>query len=66
MDGAFLTESEVAAAAGSLDGIQPRTIARSVAAPPEDWGVDLDDRIALAVYLETRRRQLLAWANAHR
>ena len=38
---------------------EPGRIASAVAAPPDDWGISTDERIALCVFLDRRRAELL-------
>lgn len=55
-----LTDFELREAFRQLVNIDASTIARGVAVPPDEWGVPMDERIALATYLAARRNQLLA------
>jgi hypothetical protein len=43
-----------------LQDIDERHIAKALAAPPEEWGVSLNERVALGKYLRKRQLQLLA------
>lgn len=43
-----------------LRGIDDAVIARAVAQPPDSWGIQMPERVALAQYLARRRAQLLA------
>ncbi|MGC8541997.1 MAG: hypothetical protein ACP5QA_15410, partial [Phycisphaerae bacterium] len=54
------TEAEINEALDSLRVVEASHIAHAVAQPPDTWGLSLDDRIALACYLDARREQLLA------
>jgi len=48
---------------GSCDGLVAITnanIASAITAVPEDWGFPVDDQVAIAMYLERRREELLA------
>jgi hypothetical protein len=40
--------------------VEDDRIAEAVAAPPDAWGVTLDERVALARYLARRRDELLS------
>lgn len=39
--------------------LTPEFIAQVVAAPPDEWGIELEDRVALAGYIWRRRERLL-------
>lgn len=53
------TSAEIRAAAAALRGIDDARIADIVAAPPDGWGFDMPDRLALAQFLSRRRREML-------
>jgi hypothetical protein len=53
-----LVEAELRQPASLLRGLQPAEIAGAVALPPDAWGVTLQERVAIADYLERRRMQL--------
>ncbi len=55
-----LTPEELATVAPRLLSIDRRTIDSVCAVPPDDWGLALSDRTALADFLEVRRVQLAA------
>jgi hypothetical protein len=55
-----LTQEEVHTAIAALRGVTNAIIAGAVARPLDSWGLTMDDRIALASYLEKRRDELLA------
>jgi hypothetical protein len=57
--GCDLTADELRAAAGGLQRLDDQAIATAVALPPDDWGVTVDERVGLALYLTRRREQLL-------
>ena len=58
-----LTDAELRDGRRRLAAITAEQIATAVAAPPDDWGLTLQDRIVLAEYLLTRKNQLdAAWA----
>lgn len=57
--GAGLGEAELRAAAAGVAGVSAADIAASVAAPPDDWGVSFDERVALVRFLVERQRTLL-------
>ncbi len=66
VDGADLTPDNLFGAILLLERIRPDTIASAVSKPPASWGVDLEERIAVASYLDTRRRHLLATSEPDR
>jgi HipA-like protein len=53
-----LTTDELNEARVRLEGITEDDIAGTVGAPPDEWGVSLQDRIAMAEYLWKRRDEL--------
>ncbi|MEA2512414.1 MAG: hypothetical protein QOJ59_1901 [Thermomicrobiales bacterium] len=55
-----LGETALRQAAEALRTIEDGTIAAALSAPPAEWLVPLDERVALAMYLSRRRDQLLA------
>nr|ATZ76403.1 hypothetical protein P413_11 [uncultured bacterium] len=55
-----LAGAEITEALRALQQVDTACIAMAVAAPPEDWGLSLEERVALAIYLEKRRDYLLA------
>ena len=57
---ANLGPSALRPAIAALGALDDAMIATAVAAPPDSWGVSLDDRIALARYLAGRRDALTA------
>lgn len=54
-----LTEEELRTACGELVSIDSRTIAGAVATPPDQWGILLEERVALAEYLARRQSEML-------
>jgi len=54
------TRQEVDEARTRLGKVGEEQIAQAVAMPPDDWGICLDERLALATYLAQRRDALLA------
>lgn len=60
VDPCGLTHAELVAAAAPLRQVTPQQIAAAVAAPPAEWGISMDDRIAICRYLRIRQLQLLA------
>ncbi len=54
------TSDEITRAVRSLDKLDNASIAKAVAAPPDEWGLTADERAKLALYLESRRESLLA------
>lgn len=57
---AFIHRSELRDAAAALTNVSDNNVAGMVAAPPETWGISLDDRVGLAQYIARRRDHLLA------
>lgn len=55
--------TEITIALRSLEKINDDCIALAVATPPDDWGLTVDDRVAMAKYLEIRRDKLLRSAD---
>jgi hypothetical protein len=51
---------ELRGARDDLASISPQRIAMATAAPPEQWKIPMDERVALARYLVKRRDELLA------
>jgi hypothetical protein len=56
---AGLGASDRASALSALEAVSDEAIAEAVAGPPDEWGLDAADRIALAGYLAARRVRLL-------
>lgn len=52
-------ESLYERAVGQLESIDVVTLASAVARPPENWGITLPERIALAAYLAKRQDELI-------
>jgi hypothetical protein len=63
VDKCHLTDMEIDEAARKLSGIDDARIARIVAAPPDGWGFDMPDRVALAQFISRRRREMLQALN---
>ena len=59
MEKCYFTPEEITIAVQSLKTMDNSCIAAAVAAPPDDWGLAIDGRIAMARYLEKRRDNLL-------
>lgn len=55
-----LTDEDLHDACLNLSKINDQEIARILAIPPDDWGVTIDERVALAEYLVGRRDALIA------
>jgi len=53
-----LTKEELCGVIPHLPGID-RYIANAVAAPPDEWGISLDERIEVAQYLSRRYSELV-------
>jgi hypothetical protein len=50
---------ELAEARRRLSAVTFDSIAVAVAAPPISWGLNLDDRVALAIHMESRKNELM-------
>jgi len=61
---ASLTSAELAPPFALLSGITAVDIAEAVARPPDQWGVMMDERVALCMYLEERQRIVLSLRSA--
>jgi hypothetical protein len=55
-----LRPDELGPAFSLLEAASDEAIAQAVARPPDEWGVTIDERVALCVFLSTRRRAVLA------
>jgi hypothetical protein len=53
------TPAELSDAHDALASMDNARIARAVAAPPDEWGIDITERVALATYLARQRLELL-------
>lgn len=53
-----LTPSEIEKALAALKAIEEQKIIEVVASPPIEWGLTIEERIALVEYLIARREQL--------
>jgi len=49
------------AAAGNIELLTDELIGRIVAEPPDEWGIDLDLRVAIADTIATRRNAMMDW-----
>ena len=54
-----ITAEELADACAPLRAVSAEHIAEVIAIPPDDWGVGLDERVALAEYLYRRKSELI-------
>jgi hypothetical protein len=54
-----LTEAEIRQALSALKEISDESIIRAVARPPDEWGITMNERVALVEYLIQRRQELL-------
>lgn len=54
-----LTTKELAAACAPLNNVKSEQVASALAIPP-DWTITLDERVALAEFLDKRRAELIA------
>jgi HipA-like protein len=63
IDGVFgscqLLDAELRIARASLEQIKATNIADAVAGPPDDWGINIDERLLLVKYLDKRRGEVL-------
>jgi hypothetical protein len=55
-----LTSAELDIALASLEEVTEAMIISAVSVPPEDWGIEDEDRLTLVRYLSRRQRDLLA------
>ncbi len=53
------TAEEIATAADALAPLPDQVVAEVVAAPPDEWGLTSEERVALAIYLAARRDRLV-------
>ena len=53
-----LDHDALVAARVPLVAVTPEQIASVLGTPPDEWGVDMNDRVALAGYIQKRQRQL--------
>jgi len=66
VDQCCLSQDEYDRAALRLNRANNNAIATSVASPPEEWGISIDERIYLAEYLSSRRDAMLRDARSRR
>jgi hypothetical protein len=57
---AAVSSAAIRTAIMRLHSVTDAQIAEVVAAPPDSWGIDMEERVALAQYLAQRRTHLLA------
>lgn len=57
--GCCFSDDELRQACKPLANVTPEQIATAVAVPPDEWGVQANERIALAEYLHRRQLELL-------
>ena len=57
--GCQLTQAEIDDARSTLRGITEGQIAEAVSGPMDHWGVSIDEKIAVAIFLDMRRQELL-------
>ncbi|MDB9511889.1 hypothetical protein PN499_11890 [Kamptonema animale CS-326] len=55
------TEDEISSALRALESVSEQTIIQAVAAPPNEWGLTLDERVTLVEYLTRQQQQLLTF-----
>ncbi len=58
--GCQLTRNEIDDARSSLRVVTEEQIAETAAGPMDHWGVSIDERIAVAIFVDRRRQELLA------
>lgn len=58
--GAALTPEELSPYYERLATVNDERIARAVARPPDEWGVSMEERVALCEFLSRRRREVLS------
>jgi len=58
-DSLTLKDDEAADTLDHLVGLQRVDMARVIATPPDEWGISEEDRVALAEYVDARRRKIL-------
>ncbi len=60
LDACRLTHDDLAVAVAPLQLVGPQEIAEAVALPPDEWGVSMEERVAVCKYLRLRQFHLLA------
>ena len=55
------TPDEISSALRALQSVSEETIIQAVAAPPNEWGLTLDERVTLVEYLTRQQQQLLTF-----
>ena len=55
------TPDEISSALRALSSVSEETIIQAVAAPPNEWGLTLDERVTLVEYLTRQQQQLLTF-----
>jgi hypothetical protein len=58
--GCALTHAELRGVVGALEAVREAAIVGAVAAPLPEWGLSMDERVAMARHLARRRGELLA------
>jgi hypothetical protein len=54
------TEGEIHAAINELSAVDDAALTRIVAVPPDEWGLTMEDRVAVLQFLIRRRGELVA------
>jgi hypothetical protein len=57
--GCNFTQAELSAAKVALISVTDEAIIRAVSTPPDEWGITIEERLALIEYLTRRKRELL-------
>jgi hypothetical protein len=60
MSGCKITREELRTVEDRLRTVSVTTIAEAIATPPDTWNITVEERVAVAAYLATRKEQLLA------
>jgi len=60
-DNCNFTPDEISSALRALQSVSEETIIQAVAAPPNEWGLTLDERVTLVEYLTRQQQQLLTF-----
>lgn len=54
-----LTDNEIRQALIALEEVTEETIVQAVASPPDEWGITMEERVAMVEYLMKRQQELL-------
>ncbi|MES2461812.1 MAG: HipA family kinase [Armatimonadota bacterium] len=61
MDECSFSRSELQFAGRGLRDVSDNSIAFAVSCPPPEWGISMDERVALAMFLSSRRKAMLRY-----